>query len=87
MRYATLCSGAGGFGLGFDRVGCQPDSASHHGAGAIMSFTYLASPYSDPDPEVRAQRYRSACKAAAYLLLRGHTVYSPYLVPDSKVKT
>lgn len=34
-----------------------------------MGLTYLASPYSDPDPAVREQRYEEACKAAAKLML------------------
>jgi hypothetical protein len=38
---------------------------------------YLASPYSHPDPVVREQRFREACRAAAALLLAGRTVYSP----------
>jgi len=32
---------------------------------------YLASPYSHPDPAVRAERYRAACRATAALLLAG----------------
>lgn len=38
---------------------------------------YLASPYTDPDPEVRLSRYTSACNACAYLLKQGNIVYSP----------
>lgn len=38
---------------------------------------YLASPYSHPDPAVREERYRAACRAAATLLLAGQPVYSP----------
>lgn len=38
---------------------------------------YLASPYSHPDPDVREQRYRDACRATAALLRAGLTVFSP----------
>jgi hypothetical protein len=38
---------------------------------------YLASPYSHPDPAVREQRFREACRAAAMLLRAGHAVFSP----------
>jgi nucleoside 2-deoxyribosyltransferase len=38
---------------------------------------YLASPYSDPDPAVREQRFRDACRATAALLKSGHAVFSP----------
>jgi hypothetical protein len=40
---------------------------------------YLASPYSDPDPDptVRETRYRLACEATAELLRSGRTVFSP----------
>lgn len=38
---------------------------------------YLASPYSHPDPAVREQRLREACRAAAALLRAGHAVVSP----------
>lgn len=38
---------------------------------------YLASPYSHPDPAVRAQRFRAACRAAVALLHAGHVVFSP----------
>jgi len=38
---------------------------------------YLASPYSHPDPAVRAERYRAACRATAALLLAGQPVFSP----------
>lgn len=42
-----------------------------------MSYIYLASPYSDPSPEVMASRYVEACRAAAEILMTGRTVYSP----------
>ena len=38
---------------------------------------YLASPYSDPDPAVCEARFRAACRAAAILMQRGESVYSP----------
>ncbi len=38
---------------------------------------YLISPYSDPDPAVRAKRFRDACLVAAALLQTGHSVFSP----------
>jgi len=38
---------------------------------------YLASPYSHPDPAVRFQRYRDACRAAVALIKAGHEIFSP----------
>jgi nucleoside 2-deoxyribosyltransferase len=38
---------------------------------------YLASPYSHPDPSVREQRFRAACRATAALLRAGEVVFSP----------
>ncbi len=38
---------------------------------------YLASPYSHPDPAVREQRFRAACRATAALLRAGEVVFSP----------
>ena len=40
-------------------------------------IAYLASPYSHPDPAVREERYRAACRAAAALLLAGQPIFSP----------
>jgi nucleoside 2-deoxyribosyltransferase len=40
-------------------------------------IAYLASPYSNPDPNVREQRYRAACRATAALLRAGLVVFSP----------
>ncbi len=40
-------------------------------------LTYLASPYSHPDPAVRQARFEAACRAAAELIRRGHLVFSP----------
>jgi hypothetical protein len=38
---------------------------------------YLASPYSDPDPAVREQRFQAACAVTARLLRDDQMVYSP----------
>lgn len=38
---------------------------------------YLASPYSDPDPDVQNARFMVACKAAGILMKRGKVVFSP----------
>jgi hypothetical protein len=38
---------------------------------------YLASPYSDPDPDVREARFRSVCLLAAELIAQGHVVFCP----------
>lgn len=43
----------------------------------MTGFTYLASPYSHPDPDVRHQRYLHACRAAAWLMRESHAVFSP----------
>ena len=40
-------------------------------------ITYLAAPYSHPDPDVRRARYESATAAAAALTRRGTIVFSP----------
>jgi hypothetical protein len=40
-------------------------------------LTYLASPYTCPDPAVRQQRYEETCRATADLLRSGKTIYSP----------
>ena len=40
-------------------------------------LTYLALPYSHPDPAVRCARFVDANIAAAKLLKQGHLVYSP----------
>jgi hypothetical protein len=40
-------------------------------------ISYLASPYSDPDPDVREFRYIGAAEAAGRLIKRGMIVYSP----------
>lgn len=38
---------------------------------------YLASPYSNPDPAVREQRFREACRVTAALVHAGYVVFSP----------
>ena len=38
---------------------------------------YLASPYSHPDPAVREERFREACRAAAKLISLGRIVSRP----------
>ena len=38
---------------------------------------YLASPYSDPDPQVRQYRYETVTKVASDLMRDGYHVYSP----------
>lgn len=42
-----------------------------------MTYAYLASPYTHPDPAIREQRYHAACHAAAALMKRGECVLSP----------
>ena len=38
---------------------------------------YLASPYSDADPEIEAARFDAVCRAAAALMRDGLIVFSP----------
>jgi len=38
---------------------------------------YLASPYTDDDPTVRAGRFLAVCRAAATLMQRGEMIFSP----------
>ena len=42
-----------------------------------MKKIYLASPYSDPDPDLREHRFRAACEKAGILMAAGHIVFSP----------
>ena len=42
-----------------------------------MILTYLASPYTHPDPKVREERYLAACKKAAELMLEGKVIFCP----------
>jgi hypothetical protein len=42
-----------------------------------MSFEYLASPYSHPDPEVKADRFVEACRVAGELMKAGRLIFSP----------
>ena len=46
-------------------------------APAMSPLTYLASPYTHADKEVRRDRYMAACKAAAKLMLAGEVVFAP----------
>jgi hypothetical protein len=41
------------------------------------SIIYLANPYSHPDPEVQAARYREALRVTAELTRMGYVVFSP----------
>ena len=41
------------------------------------TLIYLASPYSHPDPAVKADRFEAACKAAAWYMDRGFQVFCP----------
>jgi hypothetical protein len=38
---------------------------------------YLASPYWHPEPVIRNQRFRAACRATAQMIRQGITVFSP----------
>lgn len=42
-----------------------------------MSFVYLASPYTDPSPDVREARYDSAARISGQLMEMGFHVFSP----------
>ena len=42
-----------------------------------MNFSYLASPYTHPDPQVRVKRFEDACRAAAALMTEGKIIFSP----------
>ncbi len=42
-----------------------------------QGLTYLASPYSDPSPEVEHARFLEACKHAAQMMAQGILVFSP----------
>ena len=43
----------------------------------MSDYTYLASPYSHPDPAVREERFRLAVAAAAKLMKQGEIVFCP----------
>lgn len=51
--------------------------ASPPGPNGILGYTYLATPYSHPDPEVVQERFKVACAAAARLIGNGEIVFSP----------
>lgn len=40
-------------------------------------LTYLASPYSHPDPVIMEERHELACRAAGALMLQGEVVFAP----------
>lgn len=40
-------------------------------------FTYLASPYSHTDPEVRQARFETVCKVALELMKKGEAIFCP----------
>lgn len=42
-----------------------------------MTYTYLASPYSHPDPAIRQARFEAVCREAAALMREGVIVFSP----------
>lgn len=43
----------------------------------VSGFIFLSSPYSSPDPFVRAQRYKAAARATIALMEAGEVVFSP----------
>jgi Domain of unknown function (DUF1937) len=43
----------------------------------IMSFSYLASPYSHPNPEIMEMRYAEALRCVGWLISHSVWVYSP----------
>lgn len=43
----------------------------------MTGITYLASPYSHPDPAIREQRFRDACRVAGDLMKQGKHVFAP----------
>lgn len=46
----------------------------------MPEFEFLASPYYDQDPQVRAERYRKASAALAALIHEGRSVFSPIVM-------
>ncbi len=52
-----------------------------------MTVAYLACPYSDPDPKVKAMRHAIANQIAAEMLAQGIFVFSPltYSIPISQL--
>lgn len=42
-----------------------------------MSLTYVANPYSHPDPAVRQQRYEEVCRFTAERMAAGEVCFSP----------
>jgi hypothetical protein len=59
-----------------------------------VSYIYLASPYSHPDPAVREKRFEDACRKMAQYVNRGIPVFAPivhthpvadHLPPDKRM--
>lgn len=47
----------------------------------MKGLSYLASPYSHPDPAVKEQRFREACRVSGNLMRRGKSIFAP--IPHS----
>lgn len=43
----------------------------------MARLSYLASPYTHADAEIRRRRYEAACQKAAELMLAGKTIFCP----------
>ncbi len=43
----------------------------------MLSYIYLASPYTHSDPAVRKQRFRAVCKVAGRLMQQGQALFVP----------
>ena len=43
----------------------------------MKTLIYLATPYSDPDPAIREQRFRTVNIVAARLMREGYHIFSP----------
>ena len=41
-----------------------------------MGFSYMASPYTHEDPDVRQRRFEQVCRAAAHMMDEGKVVFS-----------
>lgn len=59
------------------RAGKAPDCILLPKPTVSDGLVYIASPYSDNDPQVREQRYEAACRWTAYLIEQGHRAISP----------
>lgn len=78
--YLDLLSCAAEIELG-DAVAAKFNLVSERvGANAFIPrrrMAYLASPHSHPDAQVREDRYRAVCRAAAWMFRHGLWVYAP----------